>query len=235
VKISKQLAPKRKTRTDYHLNRSCLIASVCSALPPTPRDVSRSAEEHAFQLKDGQVTRIAFAASLVDAKMASKPNYYSDRKSDEAIPFDGHGVISMPTDQPLSIGNVARMLGVSRLRLLSYELLGLTRRHRRVGQGFVYGWDDCGRLSFIIKAGKVGLSARQLAPLIRAAGAGASDEAIESARLQCLTLISQLDRRYQALRQVLAEINSLYEFLSDKSPGSVAPNTADRRDVSDSK
>jgi DNA-binding transcriptional MerR regulator len=154
--------------------------------------------------------------------------------TDNVVLFGDAGETSVPSDMPLTIGNVSRLLGVSRLRLLSYEVRGLIKRRRYPGQGLVYRWEDCARVVLIVKAGKAGLSVRQLAPLIRATRSGASLEAITLARWNCLALLDQLDRRRQALRHALAEVKFLYDQLSEKLPVTDTADTAARYDGSES-
>ena len=58
----------------------------------------------------------------------------------------------------LSIENVARMFGVSKLSLRYYEFRGLIRRMHSLGGVPVFGWADCERLAFIIKCRKAGIA-----------------------------------------------------------------------------
>ena len=142
-----------------------------------------------------------------------------------ACPHDGGGA---PSDDPgklpaskdtlITIGNVSKMFNVSRFTLLSYERLGLIRRRHRAGNRLVYGWIDCDRLAFIIKARRVGFTVRQVAPIIKAAEAGVLLQSVKEARTKCLDLIDQLDTRRHALRDALAELQHLYKLLSKKLP-----------------
>src|SRR5262249_56550850 len=120
-----------------------------------------------------------------------------------AVPYDDLG--KLPKDTLLSIGNVSKMFNVSRFTLLSYERLGLLKRRHRAGNRLVYGWIDCDRLAFIIKARRVGFTVRQVAPIIKAAEAGVLLQSVKEARTKCLDLIDQLDTRRHALRDALAE------------------------------
>lgn len=128
----------------------------------------------------------------------------------------------------LTIENVSRMFRVPRLRLWWYERLGLVRRRHRFGQGFVYGWEECARLSFLIKAQRVGVSAAQLAPLIKAAEAGAARDRIRDAQVACGDLIERLDLRVRALQETLAEIKFFCRLLSDKLPPTAGEPGHDR-------
>lgn len=160
---------------------------------------------------------------------ASKPP-----NDDNVILFGDSGETSVPSDMPLTIGNVSRLLGVSRLTLWSYEIRGLIKRHRSLDSGRVYRWEDCARVVLIIKARKAGVSVRELAPLVRAARSGATEEAVKEARWNCLALIDRLDRRRHALRHALAEIKLLYDQLSEKLPATEAADAAARYDNSES-
>jgi len=148
----------------------------------------------------------------------------------EIVLFDDRGARSIPTDMPLSIGNVSRMLGISRLRLRLYEALGLIARRHRFGDGLVYRWEDCARLTFIIKARRAGLGVGQLLPLMKAADAGASLATIDRAKLQCLDLINRLEARLRPLRDAQAEIDFFYRALSEKSPEKSASVPSGERD-----
>jgi DNA-binding transcriptional MerR regulator len=110
------------------------------------------------------------------------------------------------------------MFKLSRFTLLYYEYLGLIRR-RRLGKNLVYGWIDCERLAFIIKARRAGLAVRQIAPLIKATEATATVQSITDARAKCLELIEQLDCRRQSLRKALEELRYLDKLLSTSGPG----------------
>jgi MerR family Zn(II)-responsive transcriptional regulator of zntA len=135
-----------------------------------------------------------------------------------AVPCDDLGKLPTSKDTLLSIGNVSKMFNVSRFTLLSYERLGLIKRRHRVGNRLVYGWIDCDRLAFIIKARRVGFTVRQVAPMIKAAEAAAPLESVKDARTKCLDLIDKLDGRRRALRDALAELQHFYKLLSKKLP-----------------
>ncbi len=142
----------------------------------------------------------------------------SNQANDDAPLFDDQGEIPFPRDIPLSLGNVARILRVSRWRLWGYERLGLVKRRNHFGQGRVYGWDDCARLMFVLKARKAGVTAFDLAPLIKAADHGAHPRTIRRARTKCLALLEQLNRQQQTLRVAIAEIRFFCKLLSETFP-----------------
>jgi len=161
--------------------------------------------------------------------MTSDPTEPAKERS-EIVLFDDRGARSMPMDMPLSIENVSRMLGVSRLRLRIYEALGLISRRRRFGEGLVYRWEDCARLTFIIKARRAGLGVSQLLPLLKAADPGASPATVDRAKLRCLDLINQLEARLRPLREARAEIDFFHRALSETSPENGAPPSSSERD-----
>jgi DNA-binding transcriptional MerR regulator len=145
--------------------------------------------------------------------------------TEDDILFDDRGAISIRKDMHLSMRAVSRAFRVSRPRLWWYERLGLIRRRNRFGQGFVYSWDDCARIVFLIKARRIGVAVRHLAPIIRAANAGATPQAIKQARAKCVELIDRLDIRRRMLREAVAEVRLFYQTLSEKLPADVVlPN-----------
>lgn len=154
--------------------------------------------------------------------MTFEPKDFLDRDSEQVILFDDDGAIPLPEDTPLSIGNVSRLFRVSRLRLRLYEYLGLIGRRHRFGQGVVYSWEDCARLSFILKARRAGFGVMKLAPILKAANPNATPEAIERARAECLHTMEQLEGRSRTLRDLIAEFRLHYGVLSEKLPNSGA-------------
>lgn len=136
--------------------------------------------------------------------------------SKQEVPLDDHRKRPDLSDAPLSIGNVSNMFNVSRLTLLFYEHLGVMLRRRRIGQHLVYTPIDCDRLAFITKARRLGLTAHQVAPIIKATESGATVESIRDARARCLELLDQLDCRRRDLRDVLTELRNLYGRMSTR-------------------
>jgi DNA-binding transcriptional MerR regulator len=122
-------------------------------------------------------------------------------------------------DAPLSIDDVSEMFKVSRLALRSYEQLGLIKRRNLSGGQQVYSWADCERVAFILKARRVGLTARQVAPVIRGADPEATIEAVREGRMACVELIDALDRRRRDLRDALAELRYFDQLLSRRFAG----------------
>ena len=119
----------------------------------------------------------------------------------------------------LSIENVARMFNVSWLVLRYYEFRGLIRRRHRIGQIPVYGWADCDRLAFIIKCRRIGLSLKEVAPIV--AAVDHEDDMVIHKRGQesCMRLVARLEQRRKILDEALAELAHTYSLLSIKILG----------------
>jgi DNA-binding transcriptional MerR regulator len=147
---------------------------------------------------------------MIDSEKSDAPG------GKQEVPLDDHGKQPGLGDAPLSIGNVSNMFNISRIRLLFYERLGVMPRRRRVGQHLVYTSIDCDRLAFIIKARRLGLAARQVAPMIKATESGATVESIRDARARCIEVLDQLDCRRRDLRDALAEFRNLYWLMSTR-------------------
>jgi len=120
------------------------------------------------------------------------------------------------TETILSLENVARMFSVSRLTLRYYELRGLIKRRHRIEQVPVYGWADCDRIAFIIKCRRVGLSLREVAPII--AAVDHEDDTFVHKRGQeaCMRSVTRLEKRRKTLDEALAELAHTYSLLTIK-------------------
>jgi DNA-binding transcriptional MerR regulator len=117
----------------------------------------------------------------------------------------------------LTLAEAARRFWVSRLTLRYYEFRGLIARRQRSGGARVYGWGDCGRIAFIVKGRRAGLTLAEMAPVIRAATDGASDEEMRSGRAACLDLIDRLDWQREPIRDALGELRRLLTLIASKS------------------
>ena len=80
----------------------------------------------------------------------------------------GSGRTDPPSERVLSIENVAKMFGVSKLALRYYEFRGLIRRRHRWTVSRCIGWADCERLAFIIKCRKAGVKLSDIIAIIEA-------------------------------------------------------------------
>jgi DNA-binding transcriptional MerR regulator len=139
--------------------------------------------------------------------------FWFDR-ADESAP-------GKPTEG-LTIAEAARRFWVSQLALRYYEFRGLIARRQRSGGARIYGWGDCGRIAFIVKGRRVGLTLAEMAPVIRAATDGASDAEMRAGRTACLDLIDRLDWQREPIRDALAELRRLLTLISSKAR---SPNT----------
>jgi DNA-binding transcriptional MerR regulator len=108
-------------------------------------------------------------------------------------------------NQVLTIAAVAAMFKISTLTLRLLELRGLIRR-REAGGDRVYSWADCERVALLVKARKAGFATRELAPVLKAMDASVPNAVADDGRLQCLFLIHALERRQQAISNLLGEL-----------------------------
>jgi DNA-binding transcriptional MerR regulator len=137
----------------------------------------------------------------------------------EVVWVDDSGEVPAPQGTVLSMAVVAKMFNVTQLALRYYERRGLIARRYQVGRARVYGWVDCDRIAFIIKARKVGLSLSEIAIMLKASEPDASVSSIKAGRVKCLELIDHLDRRRQPLRDALSELRHMHARLSKKLLG----------------
>jgi DNA-binding transcriptional MerR regulator len=124
-----------------------------------------------------------------------------------------------PADDVLSIENVAKRFKLRKLTLRYYEFRGLIVRRHHVGRTRVYDWTDCGRIAFIIKCRKAGITLGEIAPVILSARGDGSARSVKLQLEQCIALIDRLERRRQTLDSALAELRHVYTL-----------NSSDRKD-----
>ncbi|MGC1467506.1 MAG: MerR family transcriptional regulator [Pseudolabrys sp.] len=105
----------------------------------------------------------------------------------------------------LSIGVVARMFRTSTLTLRLYELRGLIRR-RRSGRDRLYSWFECERIALILKACCAGLRVSDIKRIIVGMDERSSRTGAEAGRQEAISLIHVLERRQQAIGNVLGEL-----------------------------
>jgi DNA-binding transcriptional MerR regulator len=114
----------------------------------------------------------------------------------------------------LSLSNVSTMFSIGKLRLLAFELLGLTKRRYRNGSQRVYGWADCERIALIIKSQRAGLSLRDIMPVLRASS-GNSDVAVRRRGLaRCMRLIDRVEERRRLADNALKELQHVCALLA---------------------
>lgn len=118
----------------------------------------------------------------------------------------------------LSLTKVAQMFRVSRVTLLYYEFLGLIRR-RLIGRSRVYDWEDCDRISFILKGRRLGLSLSDISPILLAGLAGKGERSrllIERAKSQCAFLVELLQYKRLEIDTFIDELEHRVGLLSSE-------------------
>jgi DNA-binding transcriptional MerR regulator len=136
----------------------------------------------------------------------------------------GSGRADPPSERVLSIENVARMFGVSKLSLRYYELRGLIRRMHSLGGVPVFSWADCERLAFIIKCRKAGVKLSDVVTIINATDDDASPLAFKTGQENCMALVERLEQRRRVIDEALAELSHVYALLTTKLLGDAAPS-----------
>jgi DNA-binding transcriptional MerR regulator len=139
----------------------------------------------------------------------------------EAVWLDdtGSGRADPPSERVLSIENVAKMFGVSKLSLRYYEFRGLIRRMHSLGGVPVFSWADCERLAFIIKCRKAGVKLSDLVTIIDATDDDASPLAFKTGQENCMALVERLERRRRVIDEALAELSHVFALLTTKLLG----------------
>jgi DNA-binding transcriptional MerR regulator len=132
-----------------------------------------------------------------------------------------------PAERVLSIGNVARMFGVSQLALRYYEFRGLIRRRHSLDGVRVYGWADCERLAFIIKCRKAGVMLGDIVMIIQATDDDISPLQFKTGQETCMGLVDRLERRRRVIDDALAELSHVYALLTTKLLGDTRPGGRD--------
>jgi DNA-binding transcriptional MerR regulator len=131
----------------------------------------------------------------------------------------GSGRTDPPSERVLSLENVARMFGVSKLSLRYYELRGLIRRMHSLGGVPVFSWADCERLAFIIKCRKAGVKLSDVVTIIDATDDDASPLAFKTGQENCMALVERLEQRRRVIDEALAELSHVYALLTTKLLG----------------
>ena len=131
----------------------------------------------------------------------------------------GSGRTDPPSERVLSLENVARMFGVSKLSLRYYEFRGLIRRMHSLGGVPVFSWADCERLAFIIKCRKAGVKLSDIVTIIDSTDDDASPLAFKTGQENCMALVERLERRRRVIDEALAELSHVYALLTTKLLG----------------
>ena len=131
----------------------------------------------------------------------------------------GSGRTDPPSERVLSLENVARMFGVSKLSLRYYEFRGLIRRMHSLGGVPVFSWADCERLAFIIKCRKAGVKLSDIVTIIDATDDDASPLRFKTGQENCMALVARLEQRRRVIDEALAELSHVYALLTTKLLG----------------
>jgi DNA-binding transcriptional MerR regulator len=131
----------------------------------------------------------------------------------------GSGRADPPSERVLSIENVAKMFGVSKLSLRYYEFRGLIRRLHSLDGVAVFSWADCERLAFIIKCRKAGVKLSDIVTIIDATDDDASPLGFKTGQENCMALVERLERRRRMIDEALAELRHVYALLTTKLLG----------------
>ena len=131
----------------------------------------------------------------------------------------GSGRTDPPSERVLSIENVAKMFGVSKLSLRYYEFRGLIRRTHSLDGVPVFGWADCERVAFIIKCRKAGVKLSDIVTIIDATDEDASPLAFKTGQENCMALVERLERRRRVIDEALAELSHVYALLTTRLVG----------------
>jgi DNA-binding transcriptional MerR regulator len=135
----------------------------------------------------------------------------------------GSGRADPPVERVLSLGNVARMFGVSKLALRGYELRGLIKRSHSLHGTRVYGWADCERLAFIIKCRRAGVVLSEIVTIIQASEDDVSPLQFKTGQGICTTLMERLERRRRVVDEALSELRHVHALLTTKLVGDAKP------------
>jgi DNA-binding transcriptional MerR regulator len=117
----------------------------------------------------------------------------------------------------LSLAAVSKMFSISRLRLLGFEVLGLTKRRYRIGTTRVYGWADCERIALIIKTQRAGLSIKDIMPVLRAASGNMQVAVRRRGLARCMRLIDRLEKRRRLIDDAARELQHVCALLAAES------------------
>jgi DNA-binding transcriptional MerR regulator len=104
-----------------------------------------------------------------------------------------------------TIGELSKRFDLTYRALRFYESRGLLKPVRR-GSSRVYGGKDVDRLTFIVKAKKLGLTLTAIARMLREADSG---QMLRLGRETCLAQIAVLERRLAETQEALAELRSI--------------------------
>jgi DNA-binding transcriptional MerR regulator len=131
----------------------------------------------------------------------------------------GSGRAALPSQEILSIENVAKMFGVSQLTLRYYEFRGLIHRRHHQNGVRVYGWADCERLAFVIKCRKADLLLSDIIRIIEAADEDVSPLEFKTGQEACMAMVERLEQRRRVLGDALSELSHMHALLTGRLLG----------------
>jgi DNA-binding transcriptional MerR regulator len=132
-----------------------------------------------------------------------------------------------PEERVLSLENVARMFGVSKLVLRYYEFRGLIGRRRMLNGVPVFGWADCERIAFIVKCRKARLRLGDILAVIDATEEDISPLVFKYGQQVCMSLVGRLEGRRRVMDEALAELSHVYALLTSRLVGGNRPPSRD--------
>ena len=117
-----------------------------------------------------------------------------------------------------SIGEIARLLGITTRTIRHYEALGLAPRPTRMSNGYrSYSVDDLNRLTFICRAKGLGLTLAEIAELVVVAEEGRCRLTQTELSQLLVRKISECTRRIDALTTFRATLQALSEQVAPPS------------------
>lgn len=115
----------------------------------------------------------------------------------------------------LSIGELARELGVTLRALRLYESKGLLARHRN-GGARVFTRDDRDRLALILQGKRLGFTLKEIREMLAARARGCA-KALPIDRRKCVDQINMLERQRRDIDRAIAELRQIYTEMFIKS------------------
>lgn len=113
-----------------------------------------------------------------------------------------------------TIGYVARRFGLTHRALRFYESRGFIKPVRR-GNTRLYGPKHLDRLTFIIKAKKLGITLTAIGQLLDGEG---SEQTLRLSRETCQAQIAVLERKLAQTQEALAELRAIRKVLDEQRP-----------------
>jgi len=129
--------------------------------------------------------------------------------SDQSV---DHLLTASASDPVYTIGELSKRFDLTYRALRFYESRGLLEPRRR-GSSRLYGIKDVERLTFIVKAKKLGLTLTAIAQTLREADSG---QTLRLSRETCLAQIAALERKLAQTQEALAELRAICGVSDDR-------------------